>query len=204
MYDLSGLPQRGGILTQGSALTIGGDESSMVARGLFLMHDFLRGVVRDPPPCVNTTPVPTKTGLTQRDIAKERIRDESCGGCHSKFEPLAFGLEKYDGIGAFHEADRHGNSLRDDGNVLFPGEAEPKVYDSSSALMDLLAQNDRVAKSISWKVIQYSLGRPLGAEDASMIDEIHSISQQNGGTYQSLIAALLKSDLVQMAKTDID
>ena len=204
MYDLSGLPQRGGILTQGSALTIGGDESSMVARGLFLMHDFLRGVVRDPPPCVNTTPVPTKTGLTQRDIAKERIRDESCGGCHSKFEPLAFGLEKYDGIGAFHEADRHGNSLRDDGNVLFPGEAEPKVYDSSSALMDLLAQNDRVAKSISWKVIQYSLGRPLGAEDASMIDEIHSISQQNGGTYQSLIAALLKSDLVQMARTDID
>jgi len=113
-------------------------------------------------------------------------------------------LEKYDGIGAFHETDRHGNRLRDDGNVLFPGEAEPKVYDSSGGLMDLLAQNDRVAKSISWKVIQYSLGRPLGAEDASMIDEIHSISQQNGGTYQSLIAALLKSDLVQLAKTDTD
>lgn len=204
MYDLSGLPQRGGILTHGSALTIGGDESSMVARGLFLMHDFLRGVVRDPPPCVDTTPVPTKTGLTQRDIAKERIRDESCGGCHSKFEPLAFGLEKYDGIGAFHESDRHGNRLRDDGNVLFPGEAKPQVYDSSGELMELLAKNDRVAKSISWKVIQYSLGRPLGAEDAAKVDKIHAISQRKGGTYQSLIAALIKSDLVQLSKTDID
>lgn len=202
MYDVAALPTRGGLLTQGTALTIGGDESSMVARGLFLMHDFLRGVVRDPPPCVDTTPVPTKTGLTQRDIASERIRNVSCGGCHSKFEPLAFGLEKYDGIGAFHDSDQHGNRLRDDGNVLFPGEAQANDYESSRELMELLAASDRVAKSIAWKVVQYSLGRPLGGEDAAKLEKIHSVSQKNGGTYQSLITALIESDLVQFSKTD--
>src|SRR5690606_15360279 len=47
-YDLSSTPARGGILTQGSVLTVGGDEASMVARGLFVMHELLRGSVQDP------------------------------------------------------------------------------------------------------------------------------------------------------------
>ncbi|MDE0736673.1 MAG: DUF1592 domain-containing protein, partial [Pirellulaceae bacterium] len=35
-YDLTSVPGRGGLLTQGSVLTVGGDEASMVARGLFI------------------------------------------------------------------------------------------------------------------------------------------------------------------------
>ena len=31
----------------------------------------------------------------------------------SEFEPLAFSLEKFDGVGAFHEVDDHGNKLRE-------------------------------------------------------------------------------------------
>ncbi|HIE95942.1 MAG TPA: DUF1588 domain-containing protein, partial [Fuerstia sp.] len=71
--DLSQVPGRGGLLTQGSLLTVGGDDASMVTRGLLVMHELLRGVVKDPPPCVDTTPVPTKAGLTQRSIAMQRI-----------------------------------------------------------------------------------------------------------------------------------
>ena len=41
-YDLSKIPERGGLLTQGSILTVGGDEASMVTRGLFILHDLLR------------------------------------------------------------------------------------------------------------------------------------------------------------------
>ncbi len=44
-YELASFPARGGLLTQGSVLTIGGDEASMVARGLFVLHDLLRGSV---------------------------------------------------------------------------------------------------------------------------------------------------------------
>ena len=91
-YDLANLPGRGGLLTQGSVLTIGGDEASMVARGLFVLHDLLRGTINAPPPCVNTVPPPTKSGLTQRGIAEGRIADSKCGVCHSRFEPLAFGI----------------------------------------------------------------------------------------------------------------
>ena len=201
-YDLSSTPGRGGLLTHGSVLTVGGDEASMVSRGLFVMHDLLRGVVKDPPPCVDTTPIPTKEGLTQRGIAEQRIANANCGGCHVKFEPLAFGLEKFDGIGAYHERDQHGNRLRDDGEILFPGSARPVPYKDSTQLMNLLAESDRVAESLTWKVTQFSLGRPLLAADAPIVAKIHQSAQAGGGTYASLITAIVMSDLVQMTRTE--
>ncbi|MCA9147060.1 MAG: DUF1592 domain-containing protein, partial [Planctomycetales bacterium] len=194
-YDLSSVAGRGGILTQGSVLTVGGDGASMVSRGLFVLHDLLRGTVNAPPPCVNTTPPPTKAGLTQRGIAESRIADANCGVCHARFEPLAFGLEKFDGVGAFHERDKHGNALRDDGEILFPGEAKPVPYKTSAELMDLLANSERVRESLTWKVTQFALGRPLLAADAPVVAEIHKAAQQDGGTYASLITAIVLSDL---------
>ncbi|MEM7011025.1 MAG: LamG-like jellyroll fold domain-containing protein [Verrucomicrobiota bacterium] len=195
-YDVANVPGRGGLLTQGSILTIGGDNASMVTRGLFVMHDLLRGVIKDPPPCVDTTPVPTKAGLTQRAIAEERVADNSCGGCHSKFEPLAYGLEKFDGIGAWRDIDRHGNELREDGEILLPGAADPIEYQTSAQLMDLLAESDRVRESLAWKFAQYALGRPLGAGDAGTMSQVVANAQKNGGTYQAIVTALATSDLV--------
>ena len=200
-YDLGKVKGRGGLLTHGSVLTIGGDDASMVTRGLFVMHELLRGVVKDPPPCVNTNPPPTKTGLSQRGIAESRIANVNCGGCHAKFEPLAFGLEKFDGIGAFHDQDEHGNTLRDDGNILFPGTAKPVAYTSSTELMDLLAKSDRVRESITWKVGQFAIGRPLGAADVPALKQIHKTAQSGGGTWISTLTAIVMSDLVQMTRT---
>ena len=201
-YDLKSVPERGGLLTQGSVLTIGGDEASMVTRGLFVLRDLLRSGVKDPPPSVNTEPVPSKAGLTQRNIARKRIADKTCGGCHIKFEPLAFGLEKFDGIGAFHEKDEHGNTLRDDGEILFPGTAKTVPYDSSAELMNLLAGSDRVQQCLTWKVAQFALGRPLGPADSRTLDKIHQAAQKGGGTYASLMRAIIKSDLVQKTQTE--
>ncbi len=201
-YDLSSVPGRGGLLTQGSVLTVGGDEASMVSRGLFVLRELLRGTVSDPPLCVDTTPVPTKPGLTQRAIAEMRITNANCRGCHSKFEPLAFGLEKFDGVGAYHDKDEHGNRLRDDGEIMFPGVEKPVAYKSSAELMNLLAASARVRETLTWKVTQFALGRTLVAADAPIIDKIHQAAQKDGGTYASVITAIVMSDLVQMTRTE--
>jgi hypothetical protein len=186
-----------GLLMQGSLLTVGGDEASMVTRGLFVMHELLRGVVKAPPPCVDTTPVPSKPGRTQRAVALERINDRSCGGCHAKFEPLAFGLEHFNGIGAYHERDEHGNALRDDGEILVPGAAKAVVYTNATELMETLAESPRVQESLTWKVAQFALGRPLGGTDVLAIHDIHERAQKAGGTYPALILAIVTSDLVR-------
>lgn len=195
-FNLEDVPGRGGLLTQGSLLTVGGDDASMVTRGLLVMHELLRGVVNDPPPCVDTTPVPTRPGLTQRAIASERISDNRCGGCHARFEPLAFGLEKFDGIGRYREQDEHGNLLREDGQVLIPGTASPVRYDTARELMDLLAASDRVAQSLTWKVAQFAAGRPLAAADAATLSEIHRQTAADGGTWTATMRAIVTSDLV--------
>jgi hypothetical protein len=201
-YDLSSHPGRGGLLTHGSVLTVGGDEASMVARGLFVLNELLRGVVRNPPPCVDTTPVRSKPGVSQRTVSEQRIANQNCTTCHAKFEPLAFGLEKFDGLGAYHEVDEHGNKLRDDGQILFPGQEEPVAYKSSAELMDLLAGSERVRETLTWKVTQFALGRPLGAEDASIVAEIHRRASQEGGTWSSLVTAIVTSDLVLLTRAE--
>jgi hypothetical protein len=200
-YDLSKVQSRGGLLTQGSVLTIGGDDASMVTRGLFVLKDVLRGVIGAPPPGVDTTPVPSKPGLSQRMIAEKRIDNVACGGCHKKFEPLAFGLEPFDGLGAFHREDEFGNPLRADGSLLVPGTAEPVDYQNASELMDLLAGSDRVRETITWKLLQFALGRPLGAADAAEVQRIYRAANEAGGTYTALMTEILMSDLVQNTRT---
>ena len=208
-YDVRKIPSRGGLLTQGSLLTVGGDEASMVTRGLLVLHEFLRGVVNDPPPFVDTTPVPSAPGRTQRAVALERIEDRTCGGCHGRFEPLAFGLERFDGLGSYHELDEHGNELREDGEVLIPGQPEALRYKSSAELMELLADSERVRETITWKLTQFAIGRPLGARDVRAVRAIHREAYGRGeegtaGTYQELIRAIVLSDLVQMTRTEKD
>jgi hypothetical protein len=51
-------------------------------------------------------------------------------------------------------------------------------------------------------VTQFALGRPLGAADAKIVDQIHRAAQENGGTYTSLLTAIVMSDLVQLVQTD--
>jgi hypothetical protein len=201
-YDLASASSRGGLLTQGSVLTVGGDHASMVARGLFVLKDLLYSGVGNPPPGTNTTPIPPQPGMSHRAIAESRLANDACSGCHSKFEPLAFGLEKFDGLGAFHEKDEHGNQLREDGEILFPGTDKPVRYKTSAELMDLLAGSDRVRMNITRKLTQFALGRPLVASDEPVLKRIHSSAQEGGGTYPSLITAIVMSDLVQLAQTE--
>ena len=111
-------------------------------------------------------------------------------------------MEKYDGLGAFHEKDRHGNTLREDGKVLVPGDAAPVQFGTAAELMDLLANSARVRESLTWKVTQFSLGRPLGASDAPLVQQIHQEAQKNGGTWSAIITAIVRSDLVRMTRTE--
>jgi hypothetical protein len=201
-YELADRPERGGLLTQGSLLTIGGDDASTVTRGLFVLFDFLYGQVGSPPACVDTTPVPASPGQSRRAVAEARLANPACGGCHAKFEPFAFGLEKFDGVGAFHQEDEHGNALREDGEIRIPGEAQPARYESTAELMDLLSGSDRVQRCLTRKVAQFALGRPLSAADAPILDTIHAEAQAAGGTYEALITAIVLSDLVRSIHTE--
>ena len=76
--------------------------------------------------------------------------------------------------------------------------------------MDLLATSDRVKETLTWKVTQFAIGRPLTSADFDIVKEIHRNAEQiakdqgaTGATYRSLVKAIALSDLVQTTQTEI-
>ena len=96
--------ERAGILGQGLFLTLTAkpDDSSPTARGLFVRTQFLCQQVPDPPPGVNTN-LPAVTEAkpqTNRDRMSEHASNPTCASCHKLIDPIGFGMEKFDAIGA--------------------------------------------------------------------------------------------------------
>jgi len=95
---------RAGILGQALflALTAKPEDSSPTARGLFVREQFLCQHVPDPPAGVNTNlpPVTEAKPQTNRDRMSEHATNPSCATCHKLIDPIGFGLEKFDAVGA--------------------------------------------------------------------------------------------------------
>jgi hypothetical protein len=68
--------------------------------------------------------------------------------------------------------------------------------------MDLLAASDRVRLSFTWKITQFAVGRPLGAEDPPLVAEVHRTAQAEGGTYAATMLAIATSDLILTTRTE--
>ena len=67
-----------------------------------MREQFLCQHVPDPPPGVNTNlpPVTEAKPQTNRDRMSEHATNPSCASCHKLIDPIGFGLEKFDAVGA--------------------------------------------------------------------------------------------------------
>lgn len=191
-YDLSGLPERMGILTQAGLLThVGGAEANMVERGLFMLRNVLCSEVPPPPPGIDASPVEIEPGKTRRFYSDERTTNASCS-CHLQFDPLAHGFERYDGVGAYATEDEFGNELRADGQFTVPFSGESLEWTTTEQFIDALAAADATQRCMVQKPLQFAIGRPVEDSDADQcaLDEIQALFAEDGGTYQALIITI--------------
>ena len=100
--------QRGGILTHASVLTVSSypTRTSPVLRGKWILDNILNAPPPPPPPGVPNLKEEAvgATGTLRQQLEQHRA-DQSCAACHSKMDPLGFGLENYDAIGAWRTMD---------------------------------------------------------------------------------------------------
>ena len=87
--------------------------------------------------------------------------------CHRRMDPLGFGLENFDAIGAWR--DREGDLLIDTfgtlpGGVSFNGPAELKAV--------LKGRPEAFARCFTEKMLTYALGRGLDQRDGRAVDDI--------------------------------
>ena len=184
-------PQRGGILSQASVLTVSSypTRTSVVIRGKYILNNILGSPPPPPPadvPLLDEAAVGTSASLRQQ-MEKHRA-DAMCASCHNKMDPLGFGLENYDGIGKWRAMD--GKFPVDSSGVLPNGTNFSTPGEMRAALKSQLPQFSRCMVE---KMLTYSLGRGLGPYDRRTVDGIDSKLAAGGYGFQSLIYEIVRS-----------
>jgi hypothetical protein len=197
--DLTG-GQRGGILSQASVLTVSSypTRTSVVLRGRYVLNNILGSEIPPPPPDVpalDESAVGTLMSLRQQ-MEKHRA-DPMCSSCHSKMDPLGFGLENYNAIGQWRTTD---GKFPVDSSGTLPNGKSFKTPDEMRAL--LLTQLPQFARCLSQKMLTYALGRGLQPYDRRTLDTIDRNLAADGYHFQSMIFEIVHSAPFQLGRGD--
>ena len=162
--------QRSGILTQGAILTVSSypTRTSIPVRGKWVMENLLGTPPPPPPdavPSLNETNIGVDMSLRER--LEQHRRDPNCSPCHMLMDPLGFGLENYDAVGAWRTMD--GKFPIEPSGTLPGGQS----FAGSKGLKEILkTKSDAFVNNVTEKMLTYSLGRGLERYDRPTVEAI--------------------------------
>jgi hypothetical protein len=168
--DVSGTPRGGGILAHASVLTASSysTRTSPVLRGRWILENLLNAPPPAPPADVPPLDA-SKVGesVTLRQQMEEHRKNPACASCHSRMDPLGFGLENFNAIGAWRTED--GKFPVDASGALPDG----RSFRTPAELKAILkADRDVFVRGLTEKLLIYALGRGLERYDRPVVTEI--------------------------------
>ena len=117
----------------------------------------------------------------------------SCAVCHSKLDPLGFGLENFDAVGGWRDKDG-GDRGRFVGHAslgrVIP---RPRGIEGESSR----PTHGQFTRCLSEKLLTYALGRGLEEYDRCAVDQIVKSLEADRYRFSTLILAIVKSDPFQ-------
>jgi Protein of unknown function (DUF1592)/Protein of unknown function (DUF1588)/Protein of unknown function (DUF1587)/Protein of unknown function (DUF1595)/Protein of unknown function (DUF1585) len=192
-------PRRGGILGQGSLLTVTSypNRTSPVLRGKWLLETILG--TPPPPPPPNVPALQERGAGGKLASVRERLEahraNPACSGCHSIMDPLGFALENYDPIGRWRTEDA---GAPVDSTGALPNGAK---FEGMSGLRELLlGQRDQFASTVTEKLLAYGLGRSVEYFDMPAVRGIAHGSAASDYRWSSIILGIVKSAPFQMRR----
>jgi Protein of unknown function (DUF1592)/Protein of unknown function (DUF1588)/Protein of unknown function (DUF1587)/Protein of unknown function (DUF1585)/Protein of unknown function (DUF1595) len=192
--------QRGGLLSQASVLTVSSypNRTSPVIRGKYVLGNILGTPPPPPPPDVpNLDEAALGTASSMRQQLEKHRSNSTCAACHSRMDPLGFGLENYDAIGRWRTMD--GNFPVDSSGTLPGG----KTFSSPAEMRALLtAQMPQFSRTVIEKMLTYALGRGLKPFDRTTVDNISRSLGADGYRFQTLIQLIVDSLPFQSRRGD--
>jgi len=182
--------QRGGLLTQGSVLTVTSqpNRTSPVRRGKWVLDNIL--CQPPPPPPPNVPAIPSDgmvAGATLRQLTEEHRANPVCNGCHIQMDPIGYAMEHYDGVGHWRDQD---NGQPIDATGSLPSGAN---FDGAQQLAQVLKADPRFTTCMSKKMLTYALGRELTPPDDCLVNALTQQQAANGYRLSELAVAVVKS-----------
>jgi hypothetical protein len=189
---LPGNGQRGGLLAQGSMLTMTSHatRTSPVLRGKWILENLLNSP--PPPPPANVPALDERAAAGRKLTAREQVErhraNPSCNSCHARIDPLGFALENYDAIGRWRTQDGDGPI---DASAALPGRAP---FQGPEGLKSLLAaRSEEFVHATVERLLTYALGRELDARDQPAVRRAMRQTEAGGHRLQDLILAVIES-----------
>jgi hypothetical protein len=192
--------RRGGLLGQASILTVTSNptRTSPVKRGKWILEQILGSPPPPPPPDVPELKEDKEVVLSGslRQRMEQHRANPSCASCHSRMDPLGFGLENYDAIGGWRDKD--GKFPIDASGTLPSGQS----FEGPKALKAILKSRDReFVRCLAEKMLTFSLGRGLDYHDACAVDRIVAAMAEHNNTFSTLVWEIVRSDPFQKRRT---
>jgi hypothetical protein len=169
--------------------------TSPVKRGKWILENILGTPPPPPAPDVPELPPTAELKGTLRQQMEQHRANASCAVCHAKLDPLGFGLENFDGTGAWRTQD---NKQAIDSSGVLPG--GEKFSGPAELRKVLLGKSDMFRRCFAEKLLTFGLGRGLEYYDKCALDEVTLAAKANGDSFSALVLAIVKSDPFQKRK----
>jgi hypothetical protein len=205
--------KRGGILTHASILKVSanGTNTSPVVRGIFVLDRLLGTEPPPPPPGIPGVEPDIRGASTLRELLDKHRNSETCNSCHRIIDPPGFALENYDVIGGWRDRFR---SIGEGEQVKLTVQGRKVRYrlgppvDSTGELPSgatfnnladlqklLLADQDRIARCVTEKLLAFATGREMTFADRPEIERLVAESKTRQHTLRDLIHAIIQSNI---------
>ncbi len=193
---------RGGVLGQGSFLTITSNptRTSPVKRGKWVLENLLNAPPPPPPPNVPLLDDSQQAKLTGslRQRMEQHRADPLCASCHALMDPIGFGFENFDGVGAWRAQD--GGFAIDPAGKLVSGEAFHGPDELKRIL--LTSRRDEFLRCLASKLLTYALGRGLEYYDECAVDEVATALKTHDYRFSALVLGVVNSAPFQLRRGD--
>lgn len=194
---------RGGLLTMGGVHQAGSDgvRTKPVHRAVWIREVLFHDPPDPPPPNVGEIePNIRGENLTVRERLLKHQEIENCAACHRSLDPYGLALENFNVIGTWRErqdGERFDDedSPRIDASGRLPNGQEFSDFESFRAR--LLDQAPRFRRALAEKLLIYALGRPVGPDDDSTLEQITRSLKENGDTLRGLLRSLVLQEAFQ-------